>query len=45
MAEIYEKQGAYAEAIKIYTTLSESQPDKAGSYNKKIAKLTKKLND
>ncbi|GEM_PF-2647505 len=45
MAGILESQGAYAEAIKIYTDLSETNPDRADYYNKKIEELNKKLND
>ncbi len=44
MAEIYEKQGAYEQALKAYQILAGNKPDKLQIYKPKIIALTAKIN-
>ena len=45
LAEVYESQGAYEEAISVYKKLIEKEPENAEKYSAKISELEAKLNN
>ena len=45
MATVYEKQGAYTQAIKAYQILARKNPDKLMYFEEKIEFLRKRINN